>query len=69
MRARPDGRAGTYPALNDGACVPNVVNPGAVDASVAEGALRRGDAVVSGNADHLRALADGVSRKLDVIAV
>jgi predicted nucleic acid-binding protein len=45
------------------------VNPGAVDASVAEGALRRGDAVVSGNADHLRALADGVNRKLDVIAV
>ena len=45
------------------------VNPGTVDASVAEGALRRGDAVVSGNADHLRALADGVSRKLDVIAV
>ena len=45
------------------------VNPGAVDASVTEGALRRGDAVVSGNADHLRALADGVNRKLDVIAV
>ena len=45
------------------------VNPGAVDASVAECALRQGDAVVSGNADHLRALADGVNRKLDVIAV
>jgi len=45
------------------------VNPGAVGASVAEGALRRGDAVVSGNADHLRALADGVDRKLDIIPV
>lgn len=42
-------------------------NPGAVDASVAEGALRRGDAVVTGNASHLRALADGVGRKLEVI--
>ncbi|MBO0805526.1 MAG: hypothetical protein J2P25_20920 [Nocardiopsaceae bacterium] len=45
------------------------INPGAVDASVAERALRRRDAVVSGNADHLRALADGVSRKLDIITV
>lgn len=45
------------------------ISPGAVDASVAESALRRGNAVVSGNADHLRALADGVNRKLDVIAV
>jgi len=46
-----------------------VADPGAVGASVAEGALRRGDAVVTGNADHLRALADGASRKLEVIAV
>ena len=45
------------------------VDAGAVDASVAEGALRRGDAVVSGNAARLRALSDGVSRKLEVIAV
>jgi hypothetical protein len=45
------------------------INPGAVDASVAEGALRRGDAVVSGNDDHLRALADGINRKLDIIPV
>lgn len=45
------------------------VEPGAVDASVAEGALRRGDAVVTGNADHLRALADGAGRKLEVITV
>jgi predicted nucleic acid-binding protein len=45
------------------------VAPGAVDASVAEGALRRGDVVVTGNADHLRALADGVNRKLEVIPV
>jgi hypothetical protein len=45
------------------------MNPGAVDASVAEGALRRGDAVVTGNASHLRALADGAGRKLEVIPV
>jgi predicted nucleic acid-binding protein len=45
------------------------INPGAVDASVAEGALRRGDAVVTGNASHLRALADGAGRKLEVIPV
>lgn len=45
------------------------INPGTVDASVAEGALRRGDAVVTSNADHLRALADGVSRKLAMIPV
>jgi predicted nucleic acid-binding protein len=45
------------------------MNPGAVDASVAEGALRRGDAVVTGNASHLRALADGGGRKLEVIPV
>jgi predicted nucleic acid-binding protein len=45
------------------------LDPGAVDASVAEGALRRGDAVVSGNAAHLRALADGVNRKLGVVPV
>jgi predicted nucleic acid-binding protein len=44
-------------------------DPGAVDASVAEGALRRGDAVVTGNEAHLRALADGVNRKLQVIPV
>lgn len=44
-------------------------DPGAVGASVAEGALRRGDAVVSGNAAHLRALADGANRKLEVIAI
>jgi predicted nucleic acid-binding protein len=45
------------------------VDPGAVDASVAEGALRRGDAVVTGNAAHLRALAGGANRKLEVIVV
>jgi predicted nucleic acid-binding protein len=45
------------------------LDPGAVDASVAEGALRRGDTVVTGNADQLRALADGVNRKLEVILV
>jgi hypothetical protein len=36
---------------------------------VAEGALRRGNAVVTDNSDHLRALADGVNRKLEVILV
>jgi predicted nucleic acid-binding protein len=45
------------------------MDPGAVDASVAEGALRRGDAVVTGNASHLRSLADGAGRKLEVIPV
>ena len=43
--------------------------PGAVDASVAEGALRRGNAVITGNASHLSALADGVGRKLEVIPI
>ena len=46
-----------------------VSDPGAVDASVAECALRRGDAVATGNADHLRALADGVGRKLALIPI
>jgi predicted nucleic acid-binding protein len=45
------------------------IDPGAVDASVAEGALRRGDTVVTGNAEHIQALAAGVDRKLDVIRV
>jgi hypothetical protein len=45
------------------------IDPGAVDASVAEGALRRGDSVVSGNAEHIQALATGVNRKLDVIRI
>jgi predicted nucleic acid-binding protein len=45
------------------------INPGAVDASVAEGALRRGDTVVTGNAEHIRALADGAGRNLAVIPI
>ncbi len=45
------------------------LDPGAVDASVAECALRRGDTVVTSNADHLRALADGAGRKLAVIPI
>jgi predicted nucleic acid-binding protein len=45
------------------------VSPAAVDASVAEGALRRGDAVVTGNPDHIRALAGGAGRRLAVIPV
>jgi predicted nucleic acid-binding protein len=45
------------------------ISPGAVDASVAEGALRRGDTVVTGNAEPIRALADGAGRKLAVITV
>lgn len=44
-------------------------SPGAVDASVAEGALRRGDAVVTGNSHHIRALADGVGRRLAIIPI
>lgn len=45
------------------------VSPGAVDASVAECARRRGDAVVTANAGHLTALADGADRKLAIIAI
>jgi predicted nucleic acid-binding protein len=45
------------------------VAPGAVDASVAECALRRGDAVVTGNPADLSALADGAGRKLALIAI
>jgi len=45
------------------------ISPGAVDASVAEGALRRGETVVTGNAEHIRALADGAGRKLAVIPI
>jgi predicted nucleic acid-binding protein len=45
------------------------VDPGAVDASVAESALRRGDSVVTGNPEHIQALATGVNRKLDVIRI
>ena len=45
------------------------VDPGAVDASVAECALRRGDAVVTGNPGHIAALADGAGRKLPIIAL
>lgn len=45
------------------------IDPGAVDASVAEGALRRGHSVVTGNAEHIQALATGVNRKLDVIRI
>jgi hypothetical protein len=45
------------------------IDPGAVDASVTEGALRRGDSVVTGNAEHIQALATGVNRKLDVIRI
>ncbi len=45
------------------------ISPGAVDASVAEGALRRGDAVVTGNAEHIRALAEGAGRKVAIIPI
>jgi predicted nucleic acid-binding protein len=45
------------------------IDPGAVDASVAESALRRGDCVVTGNPEHIQALSNGVNRKLDVIRI
>jgi hypothetical protein len=45
------------------------IDPGAVDASVAKGALRCGDSVVTGNAEHIQALAAGVNRKLNVIRI
>lgn len=41
----------------------------AADATCVEGALRRGDAVVTSNRTHLAALADGAGRKLDLIPV
>lgn len=43
------------------------INVGAVDASVVEGALRRGDAVVTSDPDHLAASADSIGRKLNLI--
>jgi hypothetical protein len=45
------------------------VSPGAVDASVTEGALRRSDTVVTGNPEHIRALAEGAGRKLMIIPI
>lgn len=45
------------------------INPGAVDASVAECALRRGGAVVTGNPAHITALAEGAGRKIALIAI
>lgn len=41
--------------------------PSAVDATVVEGALRRRDAVVTGDRDDLEQLAGGVGRRLAVI--
>lgn len=66
-----DERTATAAGTLLGRCAkdPGGLDPGAVDASVAEGALRRGDAVVSGNGSPLRALADGVHRRVDVIPV
>jgi hypothetical protein len=45
-----------------------VIDAGAIDASVVEGALRRGDSVVTSNPTHLAALADGVHKKIDLIS-
>jgi hypothetical protein len=45
------------------------MNPGHVSALVAECALRRGDAVVTGNPGHIVALADAAGRKLPVITL
>lgn len=60
-----DGRARTAGALlarcHDG--------PGAVDATVVEVALRRQEAVVTGDRGDLEALAAGVGRRLDVIDI
>jgi hypothetical protein len=43
--------------------------PSAVDATVVEGALRRRDAVVTGDRRNLEQLAEGAGRRLAVIAV
>ncbi|MBI2705803.1 MAG: twitching motility protein PilT [Actinobacteria bacterium] len=40
-----------------------------VDVAVVEGALRRGDAVVTSNRDHIHAIADAVRRRLRIEAV
>jgi hypothetical protein len=56
-------------SIGPGSIGPGSIGPGSVDASVAEGALRRGDTVVSGNGEHIRALADGAGRKLAVIPI
>ncbi len=45
------------------------VTVGAPDAVVVEGALRRGDTVVTGDRKHLDALAAGVDRGLAIIAL
>jgi hypothetical protein len=37
-----------------------------VDVTVVEGALRRGDAVVTSNQSHIRAIADAVRRRLPI---
>lgn len=49
-----------------GACRLDV---GATDAVLVEGALRRGDSVVTGNRSHLAALAAGRSARLDTIDI
>ncbi len=41
----------------------------ATDAVVVEGALRRHQAVVTSNRDHLEALADGVARRIGIIDI
>ncbi len=41
----------------------------ATDAVVVEGALRRQQAVVTSNRDHLEALADGVARRIAIIDI
>lgn len=41
----------------------------ATSVTVVEGALRRGDSVVTGNREHLESLAEGVSARLVVIDV
>jgi predicted nucleic acid-binding protein len=45
------------------------IDVGAVDAAVVECALRRGDAVVTSNITHLEAVADGIDRKIALIAI
>jgi hypothetical protein len=47
----------------------SAVNYGVTDASVAEGALRRGDAVVTSDPIDIRALAGAADRKLETIAI
>ncbi len=61
-----DERQGKAAGALRGRCTGSVE---AADAVVVEGALRRGDAVVTSNRSHIEALAEGVGRRVAIIDV